>query len=72
MDCVQNMDRDFEADNLDMFCDWSDDDFLPTFLQTDTPLTGLDDENLMEHFNSEIDLPPLPASVIFLTFNFIL
>lgn len=76
MDYVQNMDN-FEADNLGIFSDWNDDDFQPTFLQTDTAFTDLDDANLMEHFNSQIELPPFPPSVvsiefalIFLTFLF--
>ncbi|BAT78554.1 hypothetical protein VIGAN_02124700 [Vigna angularis var. angularis] len=64
MDYVENMDRDFEADNLGIFSDWNDDDFQPTFLQTDTALTDLDDANLMEHFNSQIELPPLPSSIL--------
>jgi len=65
MDGVQNMDRDFESDNLDMFIDWNDDEFQPTFLQTDTPgLTGLEDANLIEQFNSQFDLPPLPSTSV--------
>ncbi|KAK7353105.1 hypothetical protein VNO80_18544 [Phaseolus coccineus] len=64
MDYVQNMDRDFEADNLSMFIDWNDDQFQPTFLQTDIPLTGLEDANLMEHFNSQTQLHPLPPTVV--------
>jgi len=77
MDYVQNMDRDFEADNLGMFIDWNDDQFQPTFLQTDIPLTGLEDANLMEPLNSQTQLPPPPPTVvstelalIFLTFLF--
>lgn len=64
MDYVQNMDRDFDSDNLAMFSDWNDDEFEPTFLQTDTLITGLEDANLMEPFNSEIDLPSLPPTAV--------
>ncbi|KAL9312638.1 hypothetical protein ACSQ67_018090 [Phaseolus vulgaris] len=64
MDYVQNMDRDFEADNLGMFIDWNDDQFQPTFLQTDIPLTGLEDANLMEPLNSQTQLPPPPPTVV--------
>ncbi|KAK7353106.1 hypothetical protein VNO80_18545 [Phaseolus coccineus] len=57
------MDGDFESDNLDMFIDWNDDQFQPTFLQTDTPgLTGLEDANLMQQFNSQFELPPVPST----------
>ncbi|CAJ1974143.1 unnamed protein product [Sphenostylis stenocarpa] len=45
-----------------MFIDWNEEEFQSTFLQTDTPFTDLEDENLMEHFNSQIELPPLPPT----------
>jgi len=68
------MDGNFEADNLDTFIDWNDDDFQATFLQTNTPLTGFEDANLLEHFDSQLELPPVPSAVYtkLLSFSYLL
>jgi len=56
---LHSMDEEFGADNLDMFFDWDDDDFLPTFLQSDTPITAMQDPNLMPNFNFQTEVAPV-------------
>ncbi|XP_017421398.1 uncharacterized protein LOC108331261 [Vigna angularis] len=58
------MDGEFEAENLDTFFDWDDDQFIPTFLQSDTSITALQDLNLMENFNFQTEVPPVNPSAV--------
>jgi len=50
------MDGEFGAD---MFFDWNDDNFVPTFLQSDSIITALQDPNLMEMFNFQTEVAPV-------------
>ncbi|ESW33701.1 hypothetical protein PHAVU_001G091500 [Phaseolus vulgaris] len=40
MDGVENMDGEFEQTTLNMFIDWNDNTFQPTFFHSDTPHTA--------------------------------
>ncbi|KOM41665.1 hypothetical protein LR48_Vigan04g186300 [Vigna angularis] len=64
MEGLHNMDGEFEAENLDTFFDWDDDQFIPTFLQSDTSITALQDLNLMENFNFQTEVPPVNPSAV--------
>ncbi|WVZ21072.1 hypothetical protein V8G54_008394 [Vigna mungo] len=64
MEALQNMDGEFEAENLDTFFDWDDDQFIPTFLQSDASITALQDLNLMENFNFQTDVAPVNPSAV--------
>lgn len=58
------MDGEFESENLDTFFDWDDDQFIPTFLQSDASITALQDLNLMENFNFQTEVPPVNPSAV--------
>ncbi|CAJ1974144.1 unnamed protein product [Sphenostylis stenocarpa] len=64
-----NMEREFEADNLSMFFDCNDDHFVPTFLQSEGPHSAVQDLNLMESFNFQTDLPPVAPSAVVESIN---
>jgi len=64
MEGLHNMDGEFEADNLGMFFDWDDDQFIPTLLQSDSPITDLEDPNLMEIFSFQTEVAPVNPSAV--------
>ncbi|KAK7353108.1 hypothetical protein VNO80_18547 [Phaseolus coccineus] len=64
MEGLQNIDGEFEADNLDMFFDWNDDHFIPTFLESERPIAALEDPNLMENFYFQIEAAPVNPSTV--------
>jgi len=64
MEGLRNIDGEFEADNLSVFFDWNDDQFIPTFLQSDSPITALEDPNLMENFSFQTEVAPVNPSEV--------
>ncbi|XP_068484456.1 uncharacterized protein [Phaseolus vulgaris] len=64
MEGLHNIDGEFEADNLSVFFDWNDDQFIPTFLQSDSPITALEDPNLMENFSFQTEVAPVNPSEV--------
>jgi len=69
MDGVENMDGEFEQTTLNMFIDWNDNTFQPTFFHSDTPHTAF--QNFEETITelAAVLTPPVSTKTTFILIN---